>query len=72
MLLGIEFKRAKMEGRTWYMVAPVVEGTQRQKNTTGALIVIALFTLLTFTVAGMVSPDPLIKPENTAVVWGGK
>lgn len=72
MLLGIEFKRAKMEGRTWYMVAPVVEGTQRQKNTTGALIVIALFTLLTFTVAGMVSPDPLIKPDNTAVAWGGK
>lgn len=72
MLLGIEFKRAKMEGRTWYMVAPVVEGTQRQKNTTGALIVIALFTLLTFTVAGMVSPDPLIRPDNTAVVWGGK
>lgn len=72
MLLGIEFKRAKMEGRTWYMVAPVVEGTQRQKNTTGALIVIALFTLLTFTVAGMVSPDPLIKPDNTAVVWGDK
>jgi cytochrome b len=72
MLLGIEFKLAKMEGRTWYMVAPVVEGTQRQKNTTGALIVIALFTLLTFTVAGMVSPDPLIKPDNTAVVWGGK
>jgi|DEB0MinimDraft_3_1074331.scaffolds.fasta_scaffold02282_5 cytochrome b len=72
MLLGIEFKRAKMEGRTWYMVAPVVEGTQRQKNTTGALIVIALFTLLTFTVAGMVLPDPLIKPDNTAVVWGGK
>ncbi len=72
MLLGIEVKRAKMEGRTWYMVAPVVEGTQRQKNTTGALIVIALFTLLTFTVAGMVSPDPLIKPDNTAVVWGGK
>jgi cytochrome b len=72
MLLGIEFKRAKLDGRTWYMVAPVVEGTPRQKNTTGALLVIALFTLLTFTVAGMVSPDPLIKPDNTAVVWGGK
>ena len=72
MLVGIEFRKAKTEGRTWYMVAPVVEGTPRQKTTTGALLFIALFTLLTFTVAGMVSPDPLIKPDTTAVVWGGR
>jgi hypothetical protein len=70
MLLGIEFKRTKTDGRTWYMVAPVVDGTPRQKNTTGALLILAIFTLLTFTVAGMVSPDPIIKPDNTVTLWG--
>lgn len=70
MLLGIEFRKAKFDNRTWYMVAPVVEGTKRQKNTTGALLIVALFALLTFTVAGMVSPDPIIKPDNTVTLWG--
>ena len=70
MLLGIEFRKAKFDNRTWFMVAPVVEGTKRQKNTTGALLIVALFALLTFTVAGMVSPDPIIKPDNTVTLWG--
>lgn len=70
MLLGIEFRKANKEGRTWYMVAPVIDGTPRQKSTTKALIFITLFTLLTFAVAGFVAPDPIIKPDNTVTIWG--
>lgn len=70
MLLGIEFRKANTEGRTWYMVAPVIDGTPRQKNTTKALIIVTVFTLLTFAIAGLVAPDPIIKPDNTVTIWG--
>lgn len=70
MLLGIEFKRATTEGRTWYMVSPVVDGTHRQRTTTKALVFIAVFTLVTFALAGAISPDPIIKPDNTVTLWG--
>ena len=70
MLLGIEFRKANTEGRTWYMVAPVIDGTPRQKNTTKALIIVTVFTLLTFAIAGLVAPDPIIKPDNTVKIWG--
>lgn len=72
MLLGIEFKRAKTEGRTWYMVSPVVDGTPRQRNATKALIFLTIFTIVTFALAGTISPDPIIKPDTTAVIWGGR
>lgn len=70
MLVGIEFRKAKTEGRTWYMVAPVVEGTPRQRNTTTALVFITIFTIVTFALAGTISPDPIIKPDNTVTLWG--
>jgi len=72
MLLGIEFRKAKTEGRTWYMVAPVIDGTPRQKNTTKALVIVTIFTLLTFAIAGIVAPDPIIKPDNTVQIWRAK
>lgn len=70
MLLGIEFRKATTDGRTWYMVSPVIDGTPRQRNTTKALVFITVFTLVTFALAGSISPDPIIKPDNTVSLWG--
>jgi len=37
-----------------------------------ALIFVTLFTLLTFAIAGIVAPDPIIKPDNTVKIWGSR
>jgi len=70
MRISIEFKTGRYDGNTWFRVTPRIEGTHRQRLLTVGVFLTVL-TIGVFALAGTIAPDPIIKPDNTVVLWGG-
>ena len=73
MLLGIEIEKRQVENKTYWRIAPKVVASYRMQQAiygVGFIIlfaaVIGAFSLL------LAHPDPILKPDQTVSLWGGR
>ena len=73
MNIGIEFATTRdAQGKVYWRVAPTISGTAKQKlYTISAAILIGFFIFMSL-FAVSATPDPIIKPDNTIILWGAR
>jgi hypothetical protein len=71
MRLSIEFKTGRYDGNLWFRITPRIEGSHRQRLLTVGVF-LTILTIGMFALAGSISPDPMIKPDQTVTLWGNR
>lgn len=72
MFIGIEFEKRNLDGRTFIRIAPKVQASYRiQQAIYGIGFLLALAAVIGAFSLILAHPDPMIKPDNTVVMWGG-